>query len=243
MRRHTAFALVTAALLALAACGGASGESGPEQAASAPLQPAAGRANVFQGAFTPFMAGATAITYDPKLVPGGSTARVSIAGIADTTVVNLLAGVFAAISDLYSVVLPCGMTYHFDLPTRQKVALNLIFCMGLLVVASSGVRTYFLYREISSYIRGKDIQSLTFGQMQRLVSVPTSPGQSSTRTSAPSWSCSSPSSAPVCPRSESSCDATSRSPSRARISAGQCKASVRTPRVRRLLSTIATVRP
>lgn len=65
----------------------------------------------------------------------------------DTDVVNLLAGVFAVISDLYAVALPCLMTRHFELPGRQKIALNLIFCMGLLVVAASGVRTYFLYRK------------------------------------------------------------------------------------------------
>ena len=66
----------------------------------------------------------------------------------DTTVVNLLAGVFAVASDVYAVALPCVMTRHFELPRRQKVALNLIFCMGLLVVAASGVRTYFMYREL-----------------------------------------------------------------------------------------------
>ena len=64
---------------------------------------------------------------------------------ADTSVNNLLAGIFAALSDLYAVALPCLMTRHFDLPKRQKVALNVIFCLGLVVVGASGVRTYFLY--------------------------------------------------------------------------------------------------
>ncbi|KAK5173751.1 uncharacterized protein LTR77_002432 [Saxophila tyrrhenica] len=64
----------------------------------------------------------------------------------NTTVVNLLAGIFAALSDLYAVALPCLMTRHFDLPRRQKIALNLIFCLGLLVVGASGVRTYYLWQ-------------------------------------------------------------------------------------------------
>lgn len=64
----------------------------------------------------------------------------------NTTVVNLLAGIFAALSDLYAVALPCLMTRHFDLPRRQKVALNLIFSLGLLAVGASGVRTYYLWR-------------------------------------------------------------------------------------------------
>ncbi len=64
----------------------------------------------------------------------------------NTTVVNLLAGIFAVLSDLYAVALPCLMTRHFDLPRRQKVALNLIFSLGLLAVGASGVRTYYLWR-------------------------------------------------------------------------------------------------
>jgi len=64
----------------------------------------------------------------------------------DTTFVNLLAGIFAIISDVYAVVLPCLMTRHFDLATGQKVALNIIFSLGLLVVAASAARTYYFYR-------------------------------------------------------------------------------------------------
>ncbi|KAK0895909.1 hypothetical protein LTR91_021684 [Friedmanniomyces endolithicus] len=64
----------------------------------------------------------------------------------DTTFVNLLAGIFAIISDVYAVVLPCLMTRHFDLATGQKVALNIIFSLGLLVVAASAARTYYFYQ-------------------------------------------------------------------------------------------------
>ncbi|KAK0290703.1 hypothetical protein LTR35_000135 [Friedmanniomyces endolithicus] len=63
----------------------------------------------------------------------------------DTTFVNLLAGIFAIISDVYAVVLPCLMTRHFNLATGQKVALNIIFSLGLLVVAASAARTYYVY--------------------------------------------------------------------------------------------------
>ncbi|KAK3697673.1 hypothetical protein LTR37_017322 [Vermiconidia calcicola] len=62
----------------------------------------------------------------------------------DTTVLNLLAGMFAALSDLYSVLLPCLMTRNFDLPWKQRIALNVVFSLGLIVVGASVVRTYFL---------------------------------------------------------------------------------------------------
>ncbi|KAK3677324.1 hypothetical protein LTR78_002862 [Recurvomyces mirabilis] len=64
----------------------------------------------------------------------------------DTTIVNLLAGIFAIISDFYAVVLPCMMTRRFDLPRAQKLALNGLFSIGLVVVAAGAVRTYYLYR-------------------------------------------------------------------------------------------------
>ena len=62
----------------------------------------------------------------------------------DTRFINPLSGIFAAITDLYTVALPCMMTWHFPIPRTQKSALNIIFCLGLLVVAASGVRTYYL---------------------------------------------------------------------------------------------------
>ena len=64
----------------------------------------------------------------------------------DTTVVNLLAGIMAIVSDLYSVFLPCMMTRHIQLPRAQKLALYIIFSLGLLAVAASSVRTYWLYK-------------------------------------------------------------------------------------------------
>lgn len=56
---------------------------------------------------------------------------------------NLIAGILSVVSDLYAVLLPCLMLRHFDAPRRQKVALNIVFSFGLLVVAAGAVRTYY----------------------------------------------------------------------------------------------------
>lgn len=64
----------------------------------------------------------------------------------DTTVINLLAGIMAAVSDLYAVALPCIMMRNLQIPRMQKLALNGIFSLGLLVVAASGV----VRQEVSS---------------------------------------------------------------------------------------------
>ena len=65
----------------------------------------------------------------------------------DTTIINLLAGIAAAVSDLYAVILPSVMVSTFGLPRVQKLALYFIFSLGLVGVAASGVRTYYLYGE------------------------------------------------------------------------------------------------
>jgi hypothetical protein len=57
---------------------------------------------------------------------------------------NVLSGAMSVLSDLYSVLLPCIMLHNFDAPRRQKIALNIIFSLGLLVVAAGSVRTYYL---------------------------------------------------------------------------------------------------
>jgi hypothetical protein len=64
--------------------------------------------------------------------------------LADSNTMNVLAGVVPAVSDLYAVALPCIITWHHAVPKRQRIALNGIFCLGLVVVAASGVRTYYL---------------------------------------------------------------------------------------------------
>lgn len=63
----------------------------------------------------------------------------------DTSVINAMAGVCAAISDVYSVALPCILTWQLtSVPKGQKIALFGIFSLGLVVVGVSGVRTYWL---------------------------------------------------------------------------------------------------
>lgn len=62
----------------------------------------------------------------------------------DTTIANPLSGVLSVLSDAYSVLLPCLMLRHFDAPRRQKVALNIVFSLSLVVVAAGSVRTYYL---------------------------------------------------------------------------------------------------
>lgn len=62
----------------------------------------------------------------------------------DTRYANILSGALSIASDLWSVLLPCLMLRSFDAPRRQKIALNLIFSLGLLVVAAGSVRTYYL---------------------------------------------------------------------------------------------------
>lgn len=76
---------------------------------------------------------------------------------ADTTAINVLAGICAAASDLYSVILPLIMTKQVGLPRPQRIALNALFSLGLLVVGASAVRTYYLFEvgrqsDVSWYI-------------------------------------------------------------------------------------------
>lgn len=62
----------------------------------------------------------------------------------NTTPINLISGICAAVSDVYAVALPCIITWHYAVPRRQKIALNVIFSLGLIVVIASCVRTYWL---------------------------------------------------------------------------------------------------
>lgn len=59
---------------------------------------------------------------------------------------NSLSGIMSVVSDFYSVLLPCLMLHNFEAPRRQKIALNIIFCLGLIVVAAGSVRTYYLHQ-------------------------------------------------------------------------------------------------
>jgi hypothetical protein len=61
-----------------------------------------------------------------------------------TQYTNVMSGVMSVASDLYSVLLPCIMLRKFEAPKRQKIALNVIFSLGLIAVAAGSVRTYYL---------------------------------------------------------------------------------------------------
>lgn len=67
----------------------------------------------------------------------------------DTSAINTITGVCAAVSDVYAVALPCIITWHYAIPKRQKIALNVIFSLGLIVVIASCIRTYWLIRKLN----------------------------------------------------------------------------------------------
>lgn len=63
-----------------------------------------------------------------------------------STSVNAVSGALGALTDLYTVLLPCIMLWNLDTPRRQKIALNFLFSLGLLVAAAGAVRTYYLHK-------------------------------------------------------------------------------------------------
>jgi hypothetical protein len=67
----------------------------------------------------------------------------------DTSAINAITGVCAAVSDVYAVALPCIITWHYAIPRRQKVALNVIFSLGFIVVIASCIRTYWLISKLN----------------------------------------------------------------------------------------------
>lgn len=89
MHRCAAFVLVATSLLA-AGCGGDTDEATEtpsESVSSGAAQPS--QPLVAQGTFTAYAPGATAVTYDPKLVASGATAHVELSQVVDTTAVTL----------------------------------------------------------------------------------------------------------------------------------------------------------
>jgi hypothetical protein len=63
----------------------------------------------------------------------------------NTDIANVIVGICAGLSDLYAVALPCIITWHYSVPRAKRVALNIVFSFGLIVVAASGARTYYLF--------------------------------------------------------------------------------------------------
>lgn len=60
---------------------------------------------------------------------------------ADTRSSNAAAGAFAVASDCYSLILPWAMIWPLQMPRRQKIALNIVFSFGMIVVIAAGLRT------------------------------------------------------------------------------------------------------
>ncbi|KAL6245250.1 hypothetical protein RBB50_008025 [Rhinocladiella similis] len=51
----------------------------------------------------------------------------------------------SVLGDLYSTLLPMVLVYHLDLPSRQKIALYVLFAFGFMAVAAGTIRTVLLY--------------------------------------------------------------------------------------------------
>ena len=60
---------------------------------------------------------------------------------ADTRQSSFAAGVLAVMSDCYALVLPWAMIWPLEMPKRQKIALNMVFSFGVIVVVAAGLRT------------------------------------------------------------------------------------------------------
>lgn len=94
--RHRAGLLMTTALaLTPALLAGCAEDIDEPAVAPTPLTTASssalasGTPDTATGTFTPYAAGATAVTYDPALVPAGATATVNLMPAADSTAVQL----------------------------------------------------------------------------------------------------------------------------------------------------------
>lgn len=59
----------------------------------------------------------------------------------NTSSLNTMSGAFGIFGDIYAIVLPFGLTWRLQMPKRQKLALNGIFAMGIIILAASIVRT------------------------------------------------------------------------------------------------------
>jgi hypothetical protein len=75
------------------------------------------------------------------------------------TACNLLAGVVAVLSDLYTIAIPWAISRSFGLTKRQTLALNTVFMFGLIVTAASCIRTYYFYYAL----RGIDVPDNLMG--------------------------------------------------------------------------------
>jgi hypothetical protein len=70
---------------------------------------------------------------------------------ADTKWLNPLSGILCMVSDIYAVALPWLLLRPLQMARRQKLQLNLLFGLGLIVAAVSGGRTAVMVRESRDY--------------------------------------------------------------------------------------------
>lgn len=66
---------------------------------------------------------------------------------------NPVIGVLSVLSDIYAVALPFVILHYYtlDVPRAQKIGLNLIFALGLLVSGAGVGRTYYLIKLGNTY--------------------------------------------------------------------------------------------
>jgi len=61
---------------------------------------------------------------------------------------TIAVGVITIASDLYTAAVPCALFQYHDLglPRRQRIMLNIIFCLGFVVTGVGVARTYYLWK-------------------------------------------------------------------------------------------------
>ena len=72
---------------------------------------------------------------------------------ASANAINPVIGVLSILSDIYAVALPFIILHYYtlDVPRAQKIGLNIIFALGLLVAGAGVGRTYYLIKLGNTY--------------------------------------------------------------------------------------------
>lgn len=89
---------------------------------------------------------------------------------ADTRKSSFVAGVLAVVSDCYSLILPWSMIWPLEMPKRQKLALNMVFSFGIVVVAAAALRTKHAVALGTDYDSTWYVSSKNFIHMTLLIS-------------------------------------------------------------------------
>lgn len=66
----------------------------------------------------------------------------------DGDLLSMFVGILSVISDIYAVALPFVILQHYNLevPRRQRLGLNIIFSLSLIVAGAGIARTYYLWK-------------------------------------------------------------------------------------------------